>query len=48
MADERNSGHTTLWVSRDFRDSLAEKCSKGQTYEEYLEEQLDLNEVDLE
>ncbi len=48
MTDETKGEYTTLWVSRDFRDSLAKVVSKDKTYEEYLSENLELNEVDLE
>jgi len=45
--EENKNEHTTIRVSKSFRDSLAAVAPKNMTFEEFIEDNLDLNEVDL-
>lgn len=38
---------TTIQVSKDLRDSLKMRCSKGQSYEEYLRSELDIVDAEI-
>ena len=44
--DENKNDHTTIRVSKSFRDSLAAVAPKNMTFEEFLEDNLDINEVE--
>lgn len=39
-----SNSHTTIWVSRDFRDSLKSQMSKGESYEDFIAENLEIQE----
>jgi len=36
------SGHTTIWVSREFHSYLSENAPKSMTYEEFLKDNLNI------
>ena len=44
--DETKGEHTTIRVTKSFRDSLAAVAPKNMTFEEFIEDNLDINEVD--
>jgi len=39
-----SESHTTIAVSRDFRDNLKSHMSKGESYEDFIAENLELED----